>query len=790
MNSRPAVKVIFPFITGIIVGNIVQTGVLYCLFLSVLLIIISLIIFKSKKIERDGVWYLMLISSLGLLSIRVQTAAIEKVNQSYNEYFNKKVAITGWIFDRKDYYSETTDFLVEPIVIKSGKEIIRIKGKILIRRKEEKSSFEYGDVIKAEGVLIAPRGVRNPGGFDYKKYLNRHGVYAILKQKSNDLFIISGGREGNFLKRNVIKPLKLRLVKRIEERFSREEAEIVKGVMIGEREGVNPEIKEAFIKSGVIHILAVSGLHVGFVVIFFIFTGKILGIKKNALLIILVPGLIFYILITGARTPVIRASLMIFIIYLGYVIQRKSDIYNSLSVAALIILIIKPYELFNPGFLLSFTAVTAIAFWGPLIYHYFSFKELSKFGILTRIFRRIVFGVVISAGIILFTLPFNSYFFSRISIISIVLNLIFIPLFGFVVFLTALSLILSVIPYIPEYIFEVSAEFILNRLVALSHFASKLPYSSFIISGKTGFFISAIVVTFILFHLLKTIRIKKRLLLLALIMANLFIWGNLYFSGDGKLKVIFFDVGQGDACLIDFPGEDRILIDTGTRIEDYNAFEFQILPYFKREGIKKIDKLIISHHHIDHAGGCMTLLNNCRVDELIEAQWQSNSEYDQLYKLCNNKSVPVKQVKSGDKIVIGRNKYLYILNPMFLSSKLNEDENSLVILLVYGRNKILFTGDIGQTSESGLRLWGSFLDSDIIKVPHHGSKNSSTADFVKMVSPKFAVISVGAFNPYNHPSPEVIERYQSLQALVFRTDKDGAVVFKSDGETLERIRLH
>ncbi|RKY85906.1 hypothetical protein DRQ09_06695, partial [candidate division KSB1 bacterium] len=335
MYSKPALKVLFPFIIGIFLGRFLHLSLFFSFFIILVLIIIN--IFLYKKNFNGSVFVFILLIFLGFLDIQLNNDRIVKYNRMFSNLFNRKVELIGWICDRKDYYNEKTHFVIVPILIKANNKIVRIKGKILIIRDTKRDFSDYGDVIRADGMIIAPRIERIPGGFNYKQYLNRRGIFAILKQKKSDTFIVRRGNKGNFFERQIIKPIKLYLVDRISERFNPEEAEILKGVMIGEREGINPEIKEAFIKSGVIHILAVSGLHVGFVIGFLVFIGKILHLKRKFLFILIIPGLLFYIVLTGARSPVIRASLMAFIIFMSYIIQRKSDFYNSLCAAGFFI---------------------------------------------------------------------------------------------------------------------------------------------------------------------------------------------------------------------------------------------------------------------------------------------------------------------------------------------------------------------------------------------------------------------------------------------------------------------
>ncbi|RKY89284.1 DNA internalization-related competence protein ComEC/Rec2, partial [candidate division KSB1 bacterium] len=436
--------------------------------------------------------------------------------------------------------------------------------------------------------------------------------------------------------------------------------------------------------------------------------------------------------------------------------------------------------------LLSFSAVAAIIFSGNLLYNYLKPGK----GVKSKILNYITYSVGVSAGIIIFTMPFIGYYFSRVSILSILLNIIFIPGFGVIIFLVAVSIILGVIPYFPEQFLERMAELLLSLLIKISQITSEFSFSVLALSRKDTFFLTGILFIVLVFYLLKKYKVNNKKIIIPLMVFNLIFWNRFCFLGDGKLKIMFFDVGQGDACLLDFPSGKKILIDTGTRMKDYTAADFSIIPYFEKKGIRHLDKIIISHNHIDHTGGCISILERYRIDEFIESEASNYFEpVDNIHKVLNTSSIPIKRLKAGKKIILGKNKYLFILNPVFMNGKLNEDDNSLVILLVYGKNKILFTGDIGKKGESLLKIWSEILRSDVLKVPHHGSSTSSTMDFIRIVNPEYAVISVGAFNPFNHPSTDVLNRYALINSKILRTDVDGTIVFKSDGDKIERVRI-
>jgi competence protein ComEC len=263
-----------------------------------------------------------------------------------------------------------------------------------------------------------------------------------------------------------------------------------------------------------------------------------------------------------------------------------------------------------------------------------------------------------------------------------------------------------------------------------------------------------------------------------------------------RLRVSFIDVGQGDAALIEFPGGRSMLIDAGMWSEEFDAGRQIVVPFLKRRGITTLDWFVASHPHADHIGGAASVFESLNVHAVLES---GHAVQDPVYlryrQAMETEQSSVLNASQFDTALVMNGAKVYVLYPQVDkpagdSSMLYTNLNniSVVVRLVFGETSFLFVGDLEREGEAELvRLFGKFLGSDVLKVGHHGSNTSSTPDLLECVQPRYAVISVGRNNKFRHPSEEVIERLQTLGAEVLRTDEEGAIVFETDGKTLERI---
>jgi competence protein ComEC len=281
---------------------------------------------------------------------------------------------------------------------------------------------------------------------------------------------------------------------------------------------------------------------------------------------------------------------------------------------------------------------------------------------------------------------------------------------------------------------------------------------------------------------------KKKILIISLLILNLLIWIKALSPPSQILEVTFLDVGQGDSIFIQFPRKGNILIDGGSAWREYDSGERVIAPFLRKKGIKRVDLIVLSHPHLDHVGGLIYVIKNFKIGLILSnGQMHNSYTYQKFLETVKKKNIPYKIGRWGQKIEGYKGVEIYILHPrepLIKNTNSDLNNNSLVIKLTYKKISFLFTGDIEREAESDLLRLGEILKSTVLKVPHQGSRTSSTEEFLEAVKPKIAVISVGKKNRFHHPHSLALKRLKKFGIKVYRTDKDGAVIMTTTGERI------
>ncbi len=278
---------------------------------------------------------------------------------------------------------------------------------------------------------------------------------------------------------------------------------------------------------------------------------------------------------------------------------------------------------------------------------------------------------------------------------------------------------------------------------------------------------------------------KSRILLLLLLLSAILVWTDFLYKPAHLLKATFLDVGQGDSIFLQFPYGGNMLIDGGPGGK-YDMGK-RVVAYLRRQGVRRINILLLTHPHEDHVGGLITVLRNLPVGLVLDSgQTHTSYSYEEFLKLIKEKRLPYRIIKAGGEIKGFKEVKIIVLNPpshLLEGTASDLNNNSLLLKVTYGKMSLLLTGDIEREAEEGVLRYGSYLKSTLIKVPHHGSRTSSTPEFLDLVKPRIAVISVGRRNPFHHPAPETLRRYEERGVKIYRTDRQGAIIFTSNGRS-------
>ncbi|HIS91292.1 MAG TPA: DNA internalization-related competence protein ComEC/Rec2 [Candidatus Faecisoma merdavium] len=582
-------------------------------------------------------------------------------------------------------------------------------------------NYQLGDYVKIKGTLTKPYNSTIFNLFDYRNYLLSDKIYFILKADKIDKY-----KDND----NIFYKIKNSIYEKIDKLKSKN---YVKTFILGDKQDLNDEILNSYQQNGVSHLLAISGMHISLLVVIL---SKILKKFKYSYFIISI-FLIFYAFLTNFTPSVLRAVLLY--------IFNKIDKKNLILLIASLMLFYNPYYIYNVGFLFSFI----ISFY--LIY----------FGNLTNKFNNYFIKLFMTSTIcFIASIPIMINNFYYINITSPLINIMFVPFISLIIF--PLSLITLVFPILDNILF-----FLLNIMESLTLFFNNFNIN--LTMAKMNIYI------FIIYYLIITLIFIKPKYFYALIFI-LIIHNNIkYFNKNSYLTIL--DVGQGDSILLEIK-DKNILIDTGGNMfSDYNIAKNKLIPYFKSLGIKKINYLILTHGDYDHMGESINLVNNFKVEKVIFNCGPHNDLEQELIKVLHKKKIPyyscIKELNIDD------NK-LYFLNNKDYG---NENDNSSVIYTELNKHKFLFMGDAGVEVEDDLIEKYNLQNIDVLKVGHHGSKTSSSEEFIGEINPKYSVISVGKNNRYGHPNDSVLENLEDSK--IYRTDEDGSIMFKIDNDKLK-----
>ena len=792
MKDYPLIKFTLLFIGGILLQYYGAFEHNYLLLVFISLIAISaVLIFLPKDFYKSYSTIAIMLSVLLFGSVMYSTATLEKTHYPFTTPKIKNAQVFG-NFGKIELIREgRITFFINSDSLRVGQKTYKSKTKILCNiydgQKDVDDLYDdmkVGNYAAFESTISRPKNSRNPYEFDYEKYLADRNISILATAYSTENIRIDNQSVSTF--KNFIHEIRNYLDNKITALHNKTTEGLLRGLLLADRSGIDYNTNSDFMNAGVVHVLSVSGLHVGYIVIIFLFLFNRFNLYWRVSLTIV--GLFIYMIITGSEAPVFRSTIMASVILITPFLGRESSSYNTLSLAAIIILLLNPVELFNPSFQLSFSAILALIIFFPVIKKVvdarkYSSKSLNYF----LLFLGSTFVAQIG------TLPFTLSYFGRISLTSLAANFFVIPISGVIVGLGIVSLALSTISFWLAGIYASCNEFLTYLLFLIVRFFGNPNYSfisikQFSLYDSILFYISlGFLVTY--WKRFQSIKAKTVFaILLVLVTFTAIQFDDRELLARNKLTIVSIDVGQGDAYLIKFPNGKTALVDAGDATLRFDNGKRVILPLMEKLGVDKIDYAFISHIDSDHYMGVLSLIKEKKIAELYKPELNATKQNDLDFEgILKRNGIPVHHYKH-ESIKVGNAKLYFLHNDLKVGDSESSNDNSGVIKLVYGKTSVLFTGDAGiKVEEKYIAKYGGFLKSDILKVGHHGSKTSSSVDFLQSVSPKYALISAGIMNKFRHPSNDVLDRLRKLHTKILRTDELGASIISSDGSHLEIV---
>ena len=636
---------------------------------------------------------------------------------------------------------------------------------IVYINKKNKKLLEYGDLIEIKGEYSAPEVARNYKGFDYSQYLKTLNIYGTIKVE-----------ESKIINKNQLSPIlisinniKEKMIDNANRNMPKRTANLLLGILIGERDNIQEDIIESFRTANLSHILAVSGAHTSYIILGITYLISKSKTPKRIGYIITIINLLIFIIITGASYSVVRACIMAIVVIGAKICYRKENFFTSICISLIIILIQNPFAINDIGLKLSFMGTTGIVIFN---------KSITNFFIKLKIKQKIaeVLSVTFSAQLMI--MPITILNFNTISLTFFISNILASPLLGIIIIFGFISIFISSILNPISKILFLILHIFLELLILVSKVTEKIPGSSILVKTPNILFAIVYYILILFFNYFFVIKqnptrrfhkkiikiitiknIKNAFKVIAVVFLIMLLLTRIVRIINPTLKIYFIDVGQGDSTLIVTPKNKKILIDGG---EGKTNVLFQ---YLLDRRINKIDYIIISHFDSDHCNGLIEIIEKMRVENIVMSkQSKESGEYKKILEIIKQKNIKVSSVKAEDKIIIEKNLYTKILNPAEKFEFQDLNNNAIVAKLVYKNFSMLFTGDIEKAEENLAKKYKNELKSTILKVAHHGSKTSTSEEFLKYVEPQIALIGVGENNKFGHPNQITIEKLKNIRS--------------------------
>jgi competence protein ComEC len=672
--------------------------------------------------------------------------------------------------------------------------------KIRVTVYKPETALALGDRILFPARLRAFRNFNNPGRYDYALAMETRGLSCAASVTEGRRIVPLGKGDLGFpfeLLEKGRRPIRSFFA----ERLSPANQALFQALILGEQESIRTDLRESFTVTGLGHALSVSGLHVALVAGFsFALIKGLLSLsyelalrtdlRKAASLLTCVP-VFAYTCLAGFQVPSQRSMLMVLAFLFSMILGKERDVWSTLGLAALAVLAVDPHSIFTISFQLSFLAVVGLLWLGPGIFSLISFQAYEiKRGVLYRGYLYFCGLAAVTLSATFFLLPVTSFYFHRVSLVSPVANMTALPIMG--ICILPIGLLAAAFLPLSQALADIAlsvAAWGLDRMMDYIDYWSSFSWAEIQMIRPNfmeillfyGFF-------FFLFSLKRLKWAKVGFVSLSFLLAGDIAYWTYRTQFNPSLKVTYLDVGQGNAALVQFPGSEKMLIDGGGFPgSDFDIGEMVVAPFLLRSKIMRIHTLVLTHPEADHMSGIRYIAEHFQPKEF----WYNGEKlefphFQDLMALLEAKGIRRRtpsELKEGGEISGVR---VEILHPVegFLSRKSND--NSLVIRVSSGGTSFLFPGDLEAAGEQALvARAGPELKSDVLLVPHHGSKSSSSSAFLEAVSPKVCIISAGKDNPFGFPSPDVLRRLRGAECSIIRMDEAGATEVSVGEEALQ-----
>jgi competence protein ComEC len=720
--------------------------------------------FLRKNWRESLAW--LFIGAVFLGAGLVRMAAFAEGGASVLEsYVGREAEIEGEILSGREFVSGERRIFYYAVAAKRlryGEKAIKISENVDVScaAKEDEPLGRAGDRLTAYGKISPIGFYKNEGQLDRRQMKKLQSISVKLSARTAEV-----ARTEEITAARCVENFRAGIKKSMEQAMNKQDSAALFAMLFGGYDGISREVLDAFSITGIIHILSVSGSHITLLAACAAKAARFLRLPPFIRVAAIFAAVLGYGAAAGFVPPVVRSAVMGLSVFVAEALGREKEAKLTLVYAAFIMLIVKPALLFDISFELSFAATFGLIYLAP--------KIAAALWFLPH-FMAVSFSVTTAAQ--LAALPFMSWYFNTVSISAFLANLLLVPLIeALIMAVLAILSVGALLPFLAKAALALSA-LLLGVVVEGARLLAHLPLASLRvptldICGGVIFY----GILYGVFFIDNNFFSKGKKLLLVLTIA--IVWQiYLLLPSDGALH--FIDVGQGDSALVITPHHKAVLFDTGgIRDSDFDVGERVILPYLRHYGIGEVEYVFLTHAHADHAGGAGALVRRGMAKHIVTAK-EAASLYAQSMHVAPSVIEKARlKAAAGESFEID-GLTVSVIEGGDYSAEGAGNEASCVYKGELAGYSFLITGDLTAAGEMSLLAKNSAVRSDILKVAHHGSKTSTTAEFVARTAPCYAVISVGKDNNFGHPNAAVLDRLEKGGAKIYRTDEQGAVIFE------------
>ena len=653
---------------------------------------------------------------------------------------------------------------------------------VTVRLSSNKPMFNQGDDIRFSGEVMPLHGYNNPAQYDSVAAAWRQGIRGRMFIQDQDISLVAKNHTVSW--QQTLTLWREKIIKNIQQVMPESHASILVGMLFGGYGGIPREIVADFATTGIVHILSVSGSHIALVVGFITVLGTLVARRftlSTKVVPLIAAGIVtFYAVFCGLTPPVLRSLIMGLIALFAVCFGREKDAANALLLSALGMMIHQPSLIYDLSFQLSFASTAGLVFLNT--------KTVAMLKALPTWLAQLL---AVTIGAQLGVLPFIAWYFTSFSLSSFVANVIIVPLIEWIVILGLIGACLGMIVGVIGNIIMVICSLLIAIVIQCTAWLAMVPGAKLYLPpiGLSGGVIYYLLLAWVYGykpHNMLSLRevIQKWPRATATVLLGIVTSAILYSVYPRSMYVHFIDVGQGDSALIVTPHGRAILVDTGGVVgnaTDFDIGDRVVVPYLKHYGVLSIDYLFLTHGHQDHAGGAAAIARELPVKNSMLSREIYTQAVRKLVQVAHDtRVIPVYDTQRIDIDGVT----IQVVHAASGQDMNQRNEVSSVVQVSYGKHSFLLTGDLESKGEAEILASGRAISSTVLKIAHHGAKTSSSIGFLQAVAPEYAVISVGANNRFGHPHGDTIKRLLLQNSKIYRTDQQGAIVFKTDGKIL------